>query len=105
MLVLIKEAIESEKVGQESCHSPNNSLESVGKVAMDDEEDGKKESSGPTHRGNDPEAHANTYFVDAREPEPEELRYLLSDPLPPPGYSMSAFYLLFLKKCYSTSFL
>ncbi|KAL5112307.1 hypothetical protein TcWFU_006386 [Taenia crassiceps] len=29
--------------------------------------------------------HASTYFVDAREPEPEELNSLLSDPLPPPG--------------------
>nr|CDS15592.1 C2 calcium dependent membrane targeting [Echinococcus granulosus] len=33
--------------------------------------------------------HASTYFVDAREPEPEELNSLLSDPLPPPGLLFS----------------
>ncbi|KAM3183722.1 hypothetical protein ACTXT7_009800, partial [Hymenolepis weldensis] len=31
------------------------------------------------------EEYAGTYFVDAREPEPEELNSLLTEPLPPPG--------------------
>lgn len=39
---------------------------------------------GPVSNEKDGE-HASTYFVDAREPEPEELNSLLSDPLPPPG--------------------
>uniref|UniRef100_A0A0R3T4G2 Protein kinase domain-containing protein n=1 Tax=Rodentolepis nana TaxID=102285 RepID=A0A0R3T4G2_RODNA len=31
------------------------------------------------------EDHSGTYFIDAREPEPEELNSLLTEPLPPPG--------------------
>nr|CDS33970.1 C2 calcium dependent membrane targeting [Hymenolepis microstoma] len=31
------------------------------------------------------EDHAGTYFIDSREPEPEELNSLLTEPLPPPG--------------------
>ncbi|VDM33214.1 unnamed protein product [Hydatigera taeniaeformis] len=39
----------------------------------------------PVSNEKDHSEHTSTYFVDAREPEPEELNSLLSDPLPPPG--------------------
>ncbi|VDK33436.1 unnamed protein product [Taenia asiatica] len=71
------------------------SLEGGSKEAKEEEEEGVAVTSAtkgcailtpkdPATNEKDSE-YASTYFVDAREPEPEELNFLLSDPLPPPG--------------------
>ncbi|KAL5962088.1 C2 domain-containing protein 5 [Taenia solium] len=84
------------QVERDKSHSSSiDSLEGGSKEAKEEEKEGVPVTSAtkgcvilapkdPVTNEKDSE-YASTYFVDAREPEPEELNSLLSDPLPPPG--------------------
>ncbi len=50
----------------------------------------RKQATGESDLGD----QQSTYFVDARDPEPEELNFLLCDPFPPPGGFFSLYTLL-----------